>query len=77
MRALDSQKPPHVKKYRVEIGEDHTGDPALWIYLGVTKDNSPSRQKVVALRKFADEVERQVLAKKLSRWPYVRIEEVR
>lgn len=74
---LWSHKPPYVKGFDLEIGEDHTGDPAIWIYLKVTKDNNPSRQKVVALRKFADEVEQKVLDRRLHRWPYVRIAEVR
>lgn len=74
---LWSHKPPFVKGFGLETGEDHTGDPAIWIYLKVTKDNNPSRSKVVALRKFADEVQQRVLDRRLDRWPYVRISEVR
>jgi hypothetical protein len=71
------QRPPYVKKYQLEIGEDHTGDPAIWIHLKVAKDNKPSPQKVTELRKFADDLQHRILALRLRRWPYVHIAEVR
>jgi hypothetical protein len=74
---LWKERPSYVKKYQLEVGEDHTGDPAIWIHLKVTKDNNPSPQKVTELRKFADDLQNRILALRLRRWPYVHIAEVR
>lgn len=74
---LWGKRPSYVKKYQLEFGEDHAGDPAIWIRLKVTKDNDPSPQKVTELRKFADDLQDRILALRLRRWPYVHIAEVR
>lgn len=69
--------PPGVKLKKVDVGDDHSGDPALWIFFAATKRIKLTDRRVVELRKFADAVSDKVLEANLGPWPYVRFVEVR
>lgn len=63
--------PPAVKGYKLEFGEDSTGDPAVWIWLAIDDDVRPSAEKIHALGEFRRDVQSAILDAHLSRWPYV------
>lgn len=67
------QLPKSVKNVRLEFGADSAGAPAVWIYLAIEDDVSPSKKKLTELSKFADTIKAQILDSSSSYWPYVRL----
>ncbi|MHB1699148.1 MAG: hypothetical protein ACYCSN_03275 [Acidobacteriaceae bacterium] len=74
-KTLDT--PRGVRLEKVDVGDDHSGDPALWIFFAVDKKIKLTHQRVIELRKFADAVSDKVQEANLGPWPYVRFVEAR
>jgi len=68
--------PRAVKGFEVEFGLDSTGDPAVWIWLMVDDDISPSAEKIAELGRFRRDLRARLVGAGLSRWPYVRFRAV-
>ena len=64
--------PPAVKGFELEFGEDSTGDPAVWVWLMIDDDVSPSAEKIRELGYFSRDLQSAIIDAGLSRWPYVR-----
>jgi hypothetical protein len=57
IRILQShQAPKDVRGFTVEPGEDHYGDPVLWIWLDVDDANRAQRERVPRIVAFMDAV---------------------
>ena len=65
--------PPNVRRFDVEFGEDSTGDPAVWIWLLVDDELSPSSQSISRMERFVTDVRSELLRKGLRHWPYFRL----
>jgi hypothetical protein len=65
------QWPAPIKGYALELGEDSTGDPAVWVGLAIDDDVRPSAEKIRELGRFRRDVQSAILDAHLSRWPYV------
>ena len=67
-------RPVDIKQFKVELGEDSSGEPAIWVWLDVAPD-AQSKGQVSVLRNFGDALRDTVIAKGVSLWPYVRFRE--
>lgn len=65
-------RPASVREVQIELGEDSTGDPAVWISLIVDEDLNPSRAKLEELNAFSDTITSEILKHDPRRFPYVR-----
>jgi hypothetical protein len=63
--------PPGVKTFQVELGEDSTGEPAVWVWFVVDDDRNPTAKQVAKLTHFASAVSASIIASDIGRWPYV------
>ncbi len=64
--------PAAVKGYEIEFGEDHSGDPAVWIWLLVREETEPSKIFLDELIPYARAIGRELVEAQLGHWPYVR-----
>jgi hypothetical protein len=72
----EKQFPEFVKGYEVSVGEDWSGDPALYVTILVAPRRSPAKSEVAQWSQFTSLVGRALQEMHLQRWPYVRIGEI-
>jgi len=63
--------PDGLRSFAVELGDDSTGDPAVWIAFFVEDDLKPSKKKIDELNRVSDLVTSLLLREVPQRWPYV------
>jgi hypothetical protein len=64
-----------VRAVRVELGEDHTGDPAMWLVFSLSRDLDFADEAI--LNRFLDYtsiLQTKILHSGLTRFPYTRLE---
>lgn len=67
------QRPPNmIRGVRAELGEDSSGDPALFVYL-IVDDEDLSDAQIAELSAYASKVRDSVLEMDASRFPYVQL----
>jgi hypothetical protein len=70
--------PPEILRYAIEAGEDHSGDPALWVTLTVAptgRDRLADERRIGGLLPVMDEVRNRILGAGVRSWPYFRLAE--
>lgn len=65
--------PRDVKAFKIDLGLDSTGDPAMWIWLDVINADRPTLAKIARLRSFSDKVSRTLIDQGVTHWPYIRL----
>jgi hypothetical protein len=63
-----------VEDVRVELGEDHDGDPAMWLVFRLRSDLDLNRETVKHFNEYAGVIQTKILNGGLVRFPYVRLE---
>jgi hypothetical protein len=76
------QYPDYIVDYEVETGNDHAGNPSIFVRFLVDPDyfyenGRVSQEKIAALNEFTYEVQQTLLSLGLDRWTYVRAGEAR
>lgn len=74
--------PDYIVNYEVETGNDHAGNPSIFVRFLVDQDyfyenGRASQEKIAKLNEFTDEVQQTLLSLGLNRWTYVRAGEAR
>jgi len=74
--------PGYVVDYEVETGNDHAGNPSIFVRFLVDPDyfyenGRPSQERIAALNEFTYQVQQTLLGLGLFRWTYVRAGEAR
>jgi hypothetical protein len=65
--------PDFVVTWYFELGEDWTGDPAIWIYV-IVEDDAPDRDGFrSAVRELRERIQEALKDSGVPRWPFVRI----
>ena len=64
-------RPASIKGIEIEFGEDHSGDPAVRIWLIVPKNLPLKGPKWEAAFSFCERLGRALVEKRLRHWPYV------
>lgn len=73
---VSSQRFPKglTRNYKVEFGEDSTGQPSVWIRLVVDDEHqNPTTTWIVEVRDFVAILRKELLEKPLSHWPYIEL----
>ncbi|MDO9710604.1 hypothetical protein [Paracraurococcus lichenis] len=70
--------PPELVLQGIEPGEDHAGEPALWLVYAVRLRNGdlPDRARMRELARFVADRAADVVAAGTVSWPYVRMTEI-
>jgi hypothetical protein len=63
--------PDGVQGVDFRFGEDSTGAPAVWVLFKGPDDLKPSKDKIAAMQRFANEVTSEIFRSGSERWPYV------
>lgn len=68
-------RPDSIHGYQLEFGEDHSGDPAVWVWLLVRDDNRSPQELQELLNTsipYSRSVGTELIGMGLEHWPYVR-----
>jgi hypothetical protein len=65
--------PEGVQRVGFRFGADSTVARAVWITLVAQDDLKPSKEKIAAFQRVADEVRSDIIRRGSERWPYVEI----
>jgi hypothetical protein len=65
-----------VEEVRVELGEDWTGDPAMWLIFRLRKDIEFDSRMVRKFNEYAAIIQTKILESDISRFPFKRLERV-
>lgn len=69
-------RPPDIQDIQIEFGEDHSGDPAVWIKLFVTGTLRPPSPQWETVFEFSRRISQMLIEKRLRHWPYVRFQSI-
>jgi hypothetical protein len=71
-REIEPYRPPELAELRFQSGPDHSGDPAIWIWVflsaEVSEDDERFLKTAQQVREWLDPVAREVCG---DRWPYL------
>jgi len=70
----ETPRMPGVEDVRVELGEDHTGDPAMWLVFRLAPDLKFDRVSAREFNEYAGVIQTKILHSGLIRFPYTRVE---
>jgi hypothetical protein len=63
-----------IENIRVELGEDNTGDPAMWLIFRLNSDLNFDIEMARRFNEYAAIIQTKILHSGLSRFPYTRLE---
>ena len=63
-----------VESVRVEFGEDHTGDPSMWLVFRLQPNLNFDMEKASQFNEYAAIIQTKILHGGLKRFPYTRLE---
>jgi hypothetical protein len=64
-----------IENVRVELGEDHTGDPAMWLVFRLRPDLNFDQEMARRFNEYAAVIQTKILHSGLTRFPYTRLEQ--
>ena len=64
-----------IENVRVELGEDQTGDPAMWLVFRLRRDLKFDREMAQRFNEYAAVIQTKILHSGLTRFPYTRLEQ--
>ena len=64
-----------IENVRVELGEDHTGDPAMWLVFRLRPDLNFDQEMARRFNEYAAVIQTKILHSGLTRFPYARLEQ--
>jgi hypothetical protein len=59
----------------VELGEDNTGDPAMWLVFHLQKDLEADVPWIQSFNEYSGKIQTSILHSGLTRFPYTRLEQ--
>ncbi len=64
-----------IENVRVELGEDQTGDPAMWLVFRLRHDLKFDQEMARRFNEYAAVIQTKILHSGLTRFPYTRLEQ--
>jgi hypothetical protein len=64
-----------IENVRVELGEDQTGDPAMWLVFRLRPDLKFDEEMARRFNEYAAVIQTKILHGGLTRFPYTRLEQ--
>ena len=65
---------PGVESVRVELGEDHTGDPSMWLIFRIRPGSQVDESWIQAFSEYSTKLSLKLIHSGLTRFPYTRLE---
>ena len=65
---------PGIEATTVELGDDHTGDPAMWVVFHLRQGFEPDTSWIESFSDYSTKTVLRLLDGGLSRFPYTRLE---
>jgi hypothetical protein len=65
---------PGVESVRVELGEDHTGDPSMWLIFRIRPGSEVDETWIRAFSEYSTKLGLKLIHSGLTRFPYTRLE---
>jgi len=62
-----------IERITVELGDDHTGDPAMWLVFHMRRDLEPDDQWLRRLNEYSGQLGLKIIDSGLTRFPYTRL----
>ena len=62
-----------IESITVELGEDHAGDPAMWLVFHLRRGLEPDDEWLTRLNEFSGVLEMRLIHSGLDRFPYTRL----
>jgi hypothetical protein len=62
-----------IESITVELGEDHTGDPAMWLIFLMNRDVRPDNNWYDRFNEFSHQLGMRIIQSGLTRFPYTRL----
>ena len=57
----------------VELGEDHTGDPSMWLVFAMSHGMKPDDQWIDRFNEYSHQIGMRIIHSGLTRFPYTRL----
>jgi hypothetical protein len=70
----ETPRMPGVEKVRVELGEDFTGDPAMWLIFKLNPALNFDNAKAKEFNAYASVIQLKIIDSGLKRFPYTKLE---
>ena len=64
-----------IKSISIELGDDQTGDPAMWLVFHLTDDLVADRAWIKRFQPYARDMQFKILHSGLTRFPYTRFQQ--
>lgn len=62
-----------IKSISVELGDDHTGDPAMWLVFFMNRDVKPDDNWYDRFNEFSHQLGMRIIHSGLTRFPYTQL----
>jgi hypothetical protein len=62
-----------IESVSVELGDDHTGDPAMWLVFNLRPDLDATEQWHKRFSEYSREIDMRIIHSGLTRFPYTRL----
>jgi|GEM_PF-3403253 len=62
-----------IESISVELGEDHSGDPAMWLVFHMQRDVDADDDWLIRLNKYSQLLSMKIIHSGLTRFPYTRL----
>ena len=62
-----------IENITVELGEDHTGDPSMWLVFVMNRDVKPDNSWYDRFNEFSHQLGMRIIHSGLTRFPYTRL----
>jgi hypothetical protein len=62
-----------IESVSVELGDDHTGDPAMWLVFNMRRDLEADDQWLKRFNEYSGEIDIRIIHSGLTRFPYTRL----
>jgi len=62
-----------IESITVELGDDHTGDPAMWLVFHMRRDLNADDQWLRRLNEYSGQLGMKIIHSGLTRFPYTRL----
>jgi hypothetical protein len=69
-----SPKFPGIETISVELGEDHTGDPSMWLVFRIRPDQNVDEPWIRAFSDYSTKLGLKLIHSGITRFPYTRLE---
>jgi hypothetical protein len=65
-----------IESITVELGDDHTGDPSMWLVFSMQHDQKADKTWLMSLNEYSNKLGLKIIDSGITRFPYPRLRRV-